>query len=115
MICRAEVDIQERMGLPDINNSTLQYVNEDGEIYAVGGEAELAWHLNEEWAFWCNLGLRRVTVAETGERVHSEPTLRVNLGGSFSPSTGLIADLALHYVSVYEPLLTDPVNILNER
>ena len=33
------VDIRERLGLPDIINSTIQYDNEDGEIYAVGGEA----------------------------------------------------------------------------
>ena len=54
-------------------------------------------------------------MAETGELVPSEPTLKINFGGRFSPATGLIADLALHYVSAYEPLLTDPDNIFNER
>jgi iron complex outermembrane receptor protein len=110
-----KVDIQERLGMPDIVNSTLQYVNDDGETYAVGGEAELAWRLDEEWSVWANLGVRRVTKADSGERAASEPTLRANLGGRYSPAGGLIADLTLHYVSTYKPLMTDPENIFDER
>ena len=109
------VDIQERLGLPDIVNSILRYDNEDGEIYAVGGEAEVAWCLDDNWSFWGNLGVRRVTTAESGDRVTSEPTLRANLGGRYTPAGGLTADLALHYVSTYEPLLADPENLFNER
>jgi iron complex outermembrane receptor protein len=105
------VDIQERMGLPDIMNSTIRYENMDGEIHAMGGEAELAWRPDEKWRLWCNLGVRRVT----GEEPASEPILRINLGGRYSPQTGLNVDLALHYVSAYDLLLTDPENILNER
>jgi outer membrane receptor for ferrienterochelin and colicin len=105
------VDIQERLGLPDIMNSTIRYENMDGEIHALGGEAELAWRPDEKWRLWCNLGVRRVT----GEEPASEPILRVNLGGRYSPQTGLNVDLALHYVSAYDLLLTDPENILNER
>jgi outer membrane receptor protein involved in Fe transport len=105
------VDIKERLGLPDITNSTIRYENMDGEIHALGGEAEAAWRPGQEWRLWCNLGVRRVT----GEEPASEPILRVNLGGRYSPSTGLTADLALHYVSAYDLLLTDPENILNER
>jgi iron complex outermembrane receptor protein len=109
------VDIQERLGLPDINGSTIQYDNEDGEIYAMGGEAGAAWRLDDNWSIWGNLGVRRVTTEESGDRVTSEPTLRANLGGRYAPASGLIADLALHYVSAYEPLLTDPENVFNER
>jgi len=105
------VDIQERMGLPDITNSTIRYENMAGEIQALGGEAELAWRPDEKWRLWCNLGVRRVT----GEEPASEPILRVNLGGRYSPPTGVNVDLALHYVSAYDLLLTDPENILNER
>jgi hypothetical protein len=34
--------------------------------------------------------------------------LRVNLGGRFAAETGLLFDLALHYVSAYEMPLIDP-------
>jgi len=105
------VDIQERLGLPDILNSTIRYENMDGEIHALGGEAEAAWSPGRDWRLWCNLGVRRVT----GEDLASEPTLRVNLGGRYSPPAGTIVDLALHYVSAYDLPLTDPENILNER
>ncbi len=110
-----KVDIRERMGMPDIVNSILQYENDDEEIYAIGGEAELTWRIDDSWSLWCNLGVRRVTMAESGDRVRSEPTLRANFGGRFSPVEGLVADLALHYLSAYEPLLSDPDNILDER
>jgi outer membrane receptor for ferrienterochelin and colicin len=110
-----KVDIQERLGMPDIVNSILRYENDDEDIYAIGGEAALTWRLNDAWSFWGNLGVRRVTMAESGDRVVSEPVLRVNFGGRFSPVEGLMADLALHYVSAYEPLLADPDNIFNER
>jgi outer membrane receptor protein involved in Fe transport len=109
------VDIQERMGLPDINNSRIQYDNEDGEIYALGGEAGVAWRFDDSWSIWGNLGVRHVTLAESGDRVMSEPTLRINFGGRYTSTGGLITDLALHYVSTYEPLLTDPENVFNER
>jgi len=110
-----EVDIQERLGFPDIYNSTVQYMNESGDIFAFGGEAEMSLRPSEEWALWCNLGLRRVSLPDSWDRSLAEPTVRANLGGSFTPPDGLIADLALHYVSAYEPLLPDPVNIFNER
>jgi iron complex outermembrane receptor protein len=109
------VDLRERLGFPDIYNSTVQYVNEAGDIMAFGGEAELTWRPSEEWALWGNLGLRRVSLPDSWDRSPSEPTVRVNLGGSFTPPSGLIVDLALHYVSAYEPLLPDPINMLNER
>jgi iron complex outermembrane receptor protein len=105
------VDIQERLGLPDITNSTIRYENMAGEIHALGGEAEVVWRPNQDWRLWCNLGIRQVTGGEPA----SEPIMRVNLGGRYSPPTGLIVDLALHYVSAYDLLLTDPENILNER
>lgn len=105
------VDLEQRLGLPDITNSTIRYENMDGEIHAVGGEAELAWRPDDTWRLWCNLGVRRVT----GEEPASEPILRLNLGGRYSPPTGVNVDLALHWVSAYDLLLTDPENILNER
>jgi iron complex outermembrane receptor protein len=105
------VDIEERLGMPDITNSTIRYENMDDEIRALGGEAEVVWRPGQEWNLWCNLGIRRVT----GEEPASEPVLRVNFGGRYSPFTGMTADLALHYVSAYDLMLTDPENILNER
>ena len=55
--------------------------------------------------------MRRVT----GDELVSEPVLRINSGLRFNPPTGLVADLALHYVSAYDLPLTDPNNILDER
>jgi hypothetical protein len=64
---------------------------------------------------WCNLGLRRVTHQGTGEIVESEPPLRANVGGRWLFSSGLVLDLALHYVSSYAHPFVDPENLLNER
>jgi iron complex outermembrane receptor protein len=101
-----------QFGLPDIGNSTFQFENEKADIRALGGEADLVWHLDDSWTVWGNLGLRRVT-DEDGETIPSEPVLRANLGGRYLPATGISIDIALHYVSSYEMPLMDPENVLN--
>jgi iron complex outermembrane receptor protein len=108
------VDIPLRMGLPDISKSRISYENEGADVNALGGEVEVAWTSSDHWKLWGNLGLRHVTVEETGERMSTEPRLRVNLGGRYLPESGPLFDLALHYVSEYEMPLMDPGNILNE-
>ena len=107
------VDLEERLGLPNIRNSTLRFENTGAEVNALGGEVELNWRPLEELSLWTNLGVRRVTDKDTGERALSEPVLRVNLGGRFSGSDGIYADLAFHYVSDYQMPLKDPGNLLN--
>jgi iron complex outermembrane receptor protein len=101
-----------QFGLPDIGSSTFQFENEKADISALGGEADLVWHLDDNWTVWGNLGLRRVT-DEDGEAVPSEPVLRANLGGRYLPASGISIDIALHYVSSYEMPLMDPENVLN--
>ncbi len=107
------VDLPFRMGLPDIASSTLRFLNTEERIYALGGETELAYRPDDLWTFWWNIGLRRVADLDTGERLPSEPTVRINLGGRYLPQTGPLADVALHYVSSYQMPLIDPANTLD--
>ncbi len=106
-----EVDIPLRMGLPDIENSTLTYMNADGSIYALGGEAEVGYRPAADWHLWCNLGVREAR--EGGRHRREEPRFKANLGGSFGPVKGPHADLALHYVSEYQMPHTSPRNLLD--
>ena len=109
---RAEMQ-WDNMGRPDIPNSTFQFLNEEHEITAVGGEAEAVIRLQEGWVFWGNLGLRRVT-DDQGERLASEPTLRANLGCRWDPLGTFYTDLAFHYVSRYTmPLMAPDLNFEN--
>jgi outer membrane cobalamin receptor len=106
-----EVDIPLRMGLPDIENSTLTYMNADGSIYALGGEAEASYRPAADWHLWCNLGIREAR--ESGRHRREEPRFKANLGGSFGSVRGPHADLALHYVSEYQMPHTSPRNLLD--
>jgi hypothetical protein len=63
---------------------------------------------------WCNLGLRRVTSRDTGDRVPADPQIRVNFGGRYAPATGMFIDVAMHYVSDYRISLRDPMSPLDE-
>jgi outer membrane receptor protein involved in Fe transport len=109
------VDVPERMGgLPDIANSTIQYQNQGAEADAFGGEAEAILRPSDDWTFWCNLGVRKVINIETDEDMPSEPHWRINLGARYLPASGVLVDVALHYVSTYEMPLIDPSNLLNE-
>jgi iron complex outermembrane receptor protein len=109
------VDLTQSMGMPNIRNSTIRYENDSDKKYALGGEFEILYQGGENWQVWGNLGLRRVTSAETGEREPSEPVLRTNLGARYSLSWGLRLDLALHYVSSHSFPFADPRNLLNDR
>ncbi len=107
------IDIPYRMGLPDITNSIFRFENNDVGMNAVGGEAELSWEIHDDLSLWCNFGLRHVVDEDTGERMPSEPTFRLNLGGRYAPEAGLTADVALHYVSAYKMPLIDPESVLD--
>jgi iron complex outermembrane receptor protein len=108
------VEVPERMGFPDIANSTIQYRNEGAEADAMGGEVEATLRPAEAWMFWCNLGARKVTNIADDRDMPSEPHWRVNLGGRYLPPGGLLADVALHYVSDYKMPLINPANALDE-
>ena len=56
----------------------------------------------------------KVINIDTDEDMPSEPQWRINLGGRYLPASGLLADVALHYVSTYSMPLIDPSNLLNE-
>ncbi|MFC1654584.1 TonB-dependent receptor plug domain-containing protein [Myxococcota bacterium] len=108
------INVPERLGLPDIASSTVQYQNQGAEVDAVGGEAEVVLRPTGNWTFWSNLGVRKVINIDTDEDMPSEPQWRINLGGRYLPASGLLADVALHYVSTYLMPLIDPSNLLNE-
>ena len=102
------VHMPTRMGgLPDVPNSEFHFDNQDTDIIAIGGEAEVVWNAIDGLTLWSNLGLRRVTDVD-GHEIPSEPALRINLGGRFDPVEGLFADLALHYTSSREMQLLNP-------
>jgi outer membrane receptor protein involved in Fe transport len=108
------MDVPFRLGLPDIANSTFRYETQGEDILAVGGEAELTARPHPDWLFWGNLGLRRVSVDDFSSNLSTEPALRANLGCRYLPETGLLLDLAVHYVSEYEMPLRDPSNLLDK-
>jgi iron complex outermembrane receptor protein len=95
-------------GLPDVPNSSFQFENQDGDVVAFGGEAEVVWNASDDLTLWGNLGARRVTDQETGETLPSEPILRVNLGGRYDSGNGVFTDLALHYTSSRKMKLMNP-------
>jgi hypothetical protein len=103
-------DLKFDVGRPDILRSTIQFLNEETRVTAIGGEAEVIWKPAESWAFWGNLGLRSVTNQE-GD-LPGEPQLRANLGCRWSSSRGPLVDLAFHYVSSYKMSIVDPENPL---
>jgi len=100
------------LGVPDIGNSTLSFFNLDDEFMALGVEAEISWRPLTYWTFWANLTARAVFNNDTDEVLETEPKMRVNLGCTYNPVRGPVADIALHYVSAYSPLGLDPMNPL---
>jgi len=108
-----DVEIPTRMGFPDVANADLMYENTADTLNSLGGEAEIVWRPNPNFSLWANLSLRWVRNLDTGDRMPSEPLLRTNLGGRLLLESGLLFDLALHYVSEYEFPLVDPVNTLS--
>jgi iron complex outermembrane receptor protein len=106
IIFKSEMALNQ-MGVPDIDGSTFQFVNEPLEVRAFGGEVELTWSSGPAWLFWGNLGLRWVS-DENGTDIASEPRLRVNLGGRWSPGRGPLIDIAIHYVSTYQHSISLP-------
>jgi outer membrane receptor protein involved in Fe transport len=105
------IDIPYQMGLPNIRDSIFRFENEGVEANALGGEAELRWQLHHDFSVWCNFGLRHVVNTDNGKRMLSEPVLRMNLGGRYTPESGITADVAFHYVSEYEMPNIDPNNV----
>jgi outer membrane receptor protein involved in Fe transport len=108
------VSVPERMGFPDIANSIIQYRNEGAEADAFGGEVEASLRPAEAWMIWCNLGARKVINIADDQDMPSEPHWRINLGGRYLPPNGILADVALHYVSEYRMPLINPANALDE-
>jgi iron complex outermembrane receptor protein len=92
------------LGVPDIGNTTLRFYNLDDEFMAIGGEAEVSWRPSSDWTFWPNLTARAVFNNDTDEVQKTEPKVRVNIGCTYNPDQGPVADVALHYASAYRPL-----------
>jgi outer membrane receptor protein involved in Fe transport len=107
------IDIPYSMGLPDIPNSTFRFENLGAEANAFGGEAEIGWRVHDDVHLWYNFGVRHVVNKDTGERMPGEPVFRTNIGGRYTPESGLTADIALHYVTEYEMPLIDPGNVFD--
>lgn len=109
--------LRERLGVPDIGNSVFRFENGESKVRVIGVEAELVWLPVENWRLWVNVGLREMLDNRVDEDVAlpQEPLLRLNLGAGYDSGAGLIANLALHYVSAYETALTDPQNPLDQH
>jgi outer membrane receptor protein involved in Fe transport len=108
----ADLDIH---GLPDVPNSTFNFVNAQDRTIAVGGEAEASFSPADALSLWGNVGLRWVD-DDRGERQDAEPLLKANLGCRWNPGPegvipGLVTDLALHYVSSYQMPIMDPEDL----
>jgi iron complex outermembrane receptor protein len=109
-----KAEIHERLGAPDIANSIFQFENQENDIHAIGGEAEVIWNLSETWRVWANVGLRKVTDAGTDADLPGEPHCRVNFGGRYLPPAGWVLDLSAHYVSAYKMPLLHPADPMAE-
>jgi outer membrane receptor protein involved in Fe transport len=107
------IDIPYSMGLPDIPNSTFRFENLGAEANAFGGETEIGWRVHDDVHLWYNFEIRHVVDKDTGERMPGEPVFRTNIGGRYTPESGLTADIALHYVTEYEMPLIDPGNVFD--
>ncbi len=109
-----ESEIKERFGAPDITNSIFRFENQEDDIHAVGGEAEVVWNFGAAWRAWANFGLRKVTDAETDQDLPGEPRWRLNFGGRYLPTAGWVLDLSVHYTSAYQMPLRDPTDPMAE-
>jgi outer membrane receptor protein involved in Fe transport len=105
-----ESELKERLGMPDITNSILHYERSAEDVKVIGGEVEVSWRQGGNLRLYGNAGLRKVVEKKEGERLVSEPLLRVNLVGCYETSWGMLVDIALHYVSSYETPLKNPSN-----
>jgi outer membrane receptor for ferrienterochelin and colicin len=108
------IEMPLHMGLPDMQNSSNRYENQDDGFTAIGGEAEIGWRPFHSWTLWANLAVRRLSTADRPGGLPSEDQLRINLGARYLPDQGLLADLAFHYVSACHQAMLDPYNMLND-
>jgi len=105
-----------RLGLPDLNQARVGFVNDFFDADALGGEAQVIWRHAKDWMFWCNVGIREVKYLEPWFReTVVEPTTRLNLGGRYLPEHGWFTDVSLHYVSDYTTYLPNPEELLERR
>jgi iron complex outermembrane receptor protein len=105
--------IDMRMGLPDIHNSDLRFMNSSQDISLAGGEFEVAYRPFQEWTFLCNVHYRRTVAESVTLTSYEEPAVRVNAGASYSQTEGLTAEVFLHGVTDYDQVLLRPNDVLN--
>jgi hypothetical protein len=104
------VDLPVRNGIPVVGEMIHGYDNEGLDADALGGELEIRWQPIKSCMFWGNVSAR--TDFETREDLDMEPELRFNLGGQYDGGDGLVASLALHYVSSYHTFNPDPESMV---
>ncbi len=110
-----DVGIDSIYDVGNISDTIFNLKNRKTALAAVGGELEANLRPFNDTLFWANLGLRRVFDEETGQLWKSEPILRVNAGGRYGGERGVIADLAIHYVSSYESEQFNPPDLPSPR
>jgi iron complex outermembrane receptor protein len=105
------VDIQMRMGVPDLRNSSAHYTNSGREVDSVGGSVSLTWRFWQAFRLGANYtyrysfyasdpgGLTSVEGGEKGERVEWEPAHLANLSFHYLPESGIRLGLGGHFTS----------------
>jgi outer membrane receptor protein involved in Fe transport len=107
-----DAEIPLRLGLPNLRDGYLMFINDEYDYTIIGGEAEISYKPSASWSFTCNVGVRSAEYTSDKEGTNREPALRANLGARFSQSEGILADAFLHFTSYYQQVMLDPEDIL---
>jgi outer membrane receptor for ferrienterochelin and colicin len=105
------VDIQMRMGVPDLMNSSAHYTNSGREVDSLGGSVSLTWRFLRAFRLAANYtyrysfyasdpgGITSVEGGEKGERVPWEPAHLANLSFHYLPESGIRLGVGGHFTS----------------
>ena len=86
----------ETTGLPDLDASSLAFINSGDDIYILGSELTARFKLTPEIMLLATWAHREVFDYETGEPWDTVPKNLMALGARFHAETGLVGSLYLH-------------------
>jgi outer membrane receptor protein involved in Fe transport len=92
-------DMREELGLPDLNNSVVEWRNKGGEVDSVGGSISCTFRLMRHFRLSGNYTFRYSHDTgdewEWGQRIDTEPAHLFNLGFYYLGETGIRAGLSV--------------------
>jgi outer membrane receptor for ferrienterochelin and colicins len=113
-----EVDLKSNQyGLPDFDNSRIEFRNNGWDLDTVGATLSAVYRLWEAWRFSANYTCRHTWFASggrEGDRLFWEPAHLANLSGSYLPDRGIRAGVAVHAASSSKMYMPDQGSLFNE-